>query len=102
MYRVENRTKETLIPIIQKHVAPGSHIFSDVWGAYSDLNSLGIQHFTVTHKSTFKATYRNVDTENCKKSIQMQYRGYMCVFFRLECFGKVSGCHAEQTHKHTE
>ena len=26
----------------------------------------------------------------------------MCVFFRLECFGKVSGCHAEQTHKHTD
>ena len=23
-------------------------------------------------------------------------------FFRLECVGKVSGCHAEQTHKHTD
>ena len=56
MYPVENRTKETLVPIIQKHVATDSQIFSDGWGAYSTLNSLGYQHFTVIDKSTFKRT----------------------------------------------
>ena len=63
MYSVENGTKETLVAIIQKHVATGSQIFQH----YSTLNSLGYQHFTVTHKSTFKRTYRNVDTGELKE-----------------------------------
>ena len=63
----ENRTKEILVPIIQKHVATGSQIFSDGWGVCSTLNSLGYQHFTVTHKSTFKRTYRYFDTGELQK-----------------------------------
>ena len=62
LYPVDNRNAETLIPLIQKHVQPGTRIFSDNWAAYFKLNDMGYPHFTVTHKTTFKQVYRNVDT----------------------------------------
>ena len=62
LYPVDSRNSETLIPLIQKHVRPGTRIYSDSWAAYMHLNTLGYQHFTVVHKTTFKQRYRNVDT----------------------------------------
>ena len=62
LYPVDNRDAATLIPIIQKHVRPGTIIYSDNWVAYFNLNNLGYEHFTVTHKTTFKQIYKNVDT----------------------------------------
>ena len=49
LYPVDNRNAETLIPLIQNHVEPGTRIFSDNWAAYFQLNELGNHHFTVTH-----------------------------------------------------
>ena len=54
MYPVNNRNTDTLIPLIEKHVEPGTRIFSDNWAAYFKLNEIGYPHFTVTHKTTFK------------------------------------------------
>ena len=62
LYPVDSRNSETLIPLIQKHVRPGTRIYSDSWAAYMHLNTLCYQHFTVVHKTTFKQRYRNVDT----------------------------------------
>ena len=62
LYPVDNRNAETLVPIIQRHVYPGSRIYSDSWAAYMGLNELGYEHFTVVHKTTFKQRYQNVDT----------------------------------------
>ena len=62
LYPVDNRDAATLIPIIQKHVRPGTRIYSDNWAAYFNLNNLGYEHFTVTHKTTFKQIYKHVDT----------------------------------------
>ena len=62
LYPVSDRKEATLIPIIQRHVAPGSTIYSDGWSAYCDLNALGYKHFTVLHKYSFKKTYVNVET----------------------------------------
>lgn len=62
LYPVSDRTKETLIPLIQCHVSSGSTIFSDGWSAYCDLNSLGYDHFTVLHKYNFKKVYIKQDT----------------------------------------
>ena len=62
MYPVNNRNADTLIPLIEKHVELGTRIFSDNWAAYFKLNEIGYPHFTVTHKTTFKQVYRNVDT----------------------------------------
>ncbi|MEW8548562.1 MAG: IS1595 family transposase [Candidatus Thiodiazotropha sp.] len=64
LYPVDNRNANTLIPLIQKHVSPGTRIYSDNWAAYLKLNDLGYEHFTVTHKTTFKQVYRNMDTGN--------------------------------------
>ena len=66
LYPVLNHSKETLIPLIQRHVAPGSTVYSDGWSAYCDLNSLGFDHFTVLHKYSFKKIYVNKTTQ--KKS----------------------------------
>ena len=62
LYPVDNRDAATLIPLIQKHVAVGTRIFSDNWAAYFKLNELGYEHFTVTHKTTFRQVYKNIDT----------------------------------------
>ena len=53
---------QTLIHLIEKHVAPGSRTFSESWAVYLHLNELGYEHFSVTHKSTFKQSYRNFQT----------------------------------------
>ena len=50
---VDDRKAETLLPIIQKYVKPGSTIFSDQWAAYRDLQRLGYQHYTVNHSQNF-------------------------------------------------
>ena len=62
LYPVSDRTKETLLPLIQRHVAQGSTIYSDGWSAYLDLNDMGYRHFTVLHKYTFRKDYIDVET----------------------------------------
>ena len=62
LYPFDKRDADTLISLIQRHVYPGSRIFSDSWGAYLNLNDLGYQHYTVVHKSNFKQTYQNAST----------------------------------------
>jgi len=62
MYPVNDRSRSTLLPIIKRHVAPGSTIYSNGWSAYCDLYSEGYRHFTVIHKYTFKSFYWNVET----------------------------------------
>ncbi|KAK3921779.1 putative transposase-like protein [Frankliniella fusca] len=51
---VEKRDAKTLVPIIEKYIAPGTTIYSDCWKAYSSLNRRGYRHLTVNHKLTFK------------------------------------------------
>ncbi|KAK3107606.1 hypothetical protein FSP39_018210 [Pinctada imbricata] len=62
LYPVQDRSAETMLPLIVRHVEPGSTIYSDGWSAYCELNNLGFMHFTVVHKYAFKKTYRNVET----------------------------------------
>ena len=50
---VNDRKKETLIPIIQKHVRRGSKIFHDDWAAYAKLEQHGYVHDTVVHAREF-------------------------------------------------
>lgn len=44
---VEDRSANTLIPIIKKYILPGTTILSDCWKAYSSIESEGYQHLTV-------------------------------------------------------
>ena len=48
---VPNRTAATLLPIIQKSIAPGTTVHSDQWRAYQGVSSLAnvAAHNTVNH-----------------------------------------------------
>ena len=50
---VENRTKETLLPIIQSKVSVDAMIFHDDWPVYRNLEDIGYRHDTVIHKKEF-------------------------------------------------
>ncbi|CAG2247119.1 unnamed protein product [Mytilus edulis] len=62
LYPVDDRSANTLVPLIQKHVKPGSRIFSDSWAAYNTLNDIGYEHFSVVHKTSFKQKYVSTQT----------------------------------------
>ena len=49
---VEKRDAETLIPLIQKWIAPGT-VISDCWKAYCSLSAEGFRHLTVNHSLSF-------------------------------------------------
>lgn len=55
MIIVSNRTKATLIPLIQKYVSRGATIYHDDWAAYKKLHEYGYEHGTVVHKREFKS-----------------------------------------------
>ncbi|KAK7445795.1 hypothetical protein BaRGS_00040310, partial [Batillaria attramentaria] len=65
----DTRDANTLIPIIQHHVAPGATIYTDGWRAYGNLNELGYRHFNVIHRAGFVKTYENDETGEQKTSI---------------------------------
>ena len=50
---VEDRSSDTLVPIIQAMVKPGTTIMTDEWRAYTALNDHGFQHLTVNHSIHF-------------------------------------------------
>ena len=62
LYTVDNRDAATLTRIIQRHIEPGSNVYTDGWSAYDSINHLGFKHFTVVNKYTFKQKYYNTDT----------------------------------------
>ncbi len=59
---------DTLLPLIQKHVAVGTTIYSDCWKAYGSLEELGYQHFTVNHSENYKDPETGVHTNNIESN----------------------------------
>uniref|UniRef100_A0A914PC61 ISXO2-like transposase domain-containing protein n=1 Tax=Panagrolaimus davidi TaxID=227884 RepID=A0A914PC61_9BILA len=55
MLPVQARNRDTLFPLIRRHIAPGSIISSDGWAAYATLGELpeGYVHKTVIHSENF-------------------------------------------------
>lgn len=47
LFVVTDRSKPTMNSIFTEHVKPGSTVFSDLWGGYNDLNSLGFNHIAI-------------------------------------------------------
>ena len=53
---VPDRSAATLEPLILQHILPGTHIISDGWAAYRNLNDIGhgiYQHSFVVHERNF-------------------------------------------------
>ena len=52
---VNDRSADTLIPIIKRWILPGTTIYSDCWRSYSTLVLEGYVHATVNHSVEFKS-----------------------------------------------
>ena len=63
LFPVDDRSKDTLVPIIRKFVKLGTTIYSDSWSSYLTLNKEGFKHFTVCHKQNFKQVYEEITTK---------------------------------------
>ena len=65
MQIVPDRTAQTLLPLIQQHVRPGTVVHSDQWSAYSTVASLPNveSHATVNHSLHFVDPATGVHTQ---------------------------------------
>ena len=65
---VERRTAEVLLPLIRKHVIPGTEINPDQWPAYTHISYIDIQppfiHRAVNHSRFFRDPQTDVHTNN--------------------------------------
>ena len=73
IYPVSDRSEDTLLRIIQRHVEPGSTIYSDGWSAYCGLNDLS--PFPPLHKYSFKKVYIGRILESKWRSILIALKG---------------------------
>ena len=53
MFWVQDRSAQTLIPLIKGNVASGSIIISDEWRPYRQLPQHGYHHLSVNHSANF-------------------------------------------------
>lgn len=58
IFLLEDRTAETIIPIIREHVNPGNNhcrtrVYTDLWNGYNSLSQYGYSHHRVNHSLGF-------------------------------------------------
>ena len=69
MLMVPDRTQETLVPIIQQYIRPGTTIWSDQWKVYRNLNKYGYIHDVVNHSKNFvNPLNKQVHTQNIENN----------------------------------
>lgn len=76
---VPNRSNETLLPLIERHVAPGTHIITDGWQGYNTIthSQNNYTHTSVNHKENFVDPDTGVHTqgiENFWSTAKLKYR----------------------------
>nr|XP_022905831.1 uncharacterized protein LOC111417704 [Onthophagus taurus] len=80
---VEERTPDTLVPIIQKWILPGTIIISNYWKAHNCLERNGYVDLKVNHSITFK------DPESTSRHTENQLPGKLAQYiFHKTCEGK--------------
>jgi transposase-like protein len=77
---VEDRSAQTLLPLIARHVLPGSIIYTDLWKSYRRIEEeLNLLHFTVNHSEAFVDPISGVHTN----TIEGTWRGLkICIAAR--------------------
>lgn len=71
MFAVENRRADTLMPIIQQYILPGTHIISDQWPAYNGITAapgMNYTHNTVNHSRNFVDPNTGANTQRIERS----------------------------------
>ncbi|XP_068219505.1 uncharacterized protein [Palaemon carinicauda] len=64
----DNRKSETLIPLINRYIKPGSIIYSDSWRGYNKISESGYTHFQVNHSENFvDPNNPNIHTQNIER-----------------------------------
>ena len=63
MVAVERRDRDTLLPIIEKYILPGTIIISDYWKPYDILSEMDFIHLKVNHS----IEYVNSDRDHTNK-----------------------------------
>ena len=86
---VKDRKKRTLLPLIKKHIAPGTIIISDMWKAYDSIPRLKrhyYQHESVNHSKTFKDPITGACTNVIEGAWQSKCKSKIHVRNYQECF----------------
>jgi len=65
---VENRTRDTLLPIIKKWILPGTLIISDCWKPYDVLSEEDFLHLKVNHSVCFKDPQTGANTNRIEST----------------------------------
>jgi transposase-like protein len=88
------RGANELLPIIQKHVEPGTIIRTDMWKAYNDLGELGYQHKVVNHsdKTNPFVAPDGTHTNRIESSAKDYFRTVRQRSVCTECQGKLNIC----------
>ena len=99
---VDDRSAETLLPIISSWCLEGTTIHSDGWPAYSRLGEMGFDHRVVVHEQYYVDPETGVHTNNvenywqrCKRKFKRMYGtkssllpSYLDEFMWNERFGR--------------
>ena len=95
-----HRDVETLLPLIQKYILPGSIIISYCWRAYSKIKDLGYDHSQINHSENFvdpsNADTHTQSTERFWRDLKewMKRPGnkspYYTVYLKILLYRKVS------------
>ena len=80
MELVTRRDANTLVPVIQHHIRPGTRTWSDEWAAYAGLNQVDYIHDTVSHAIQYVDSVTGIHTNNieahwsaCKASFRRHW-----------------------------
>ena len=75
LFHVENKSRNTLIPLILEYATPNTTIYSDKFSSYinprnnhSHLNDLGFTHYNINHTLHFVDPFQNhIHTNNIER-----------------------------------